>query len=369
MNHLIPFVDLKAQYRSIASEINEAITQVVTDCAFINGRFVEDFEQNFAAFCGAKDCIGVGNGTDALFVALKALGIGVKDEVIVPANSFVATSEAVTMANASVVFADCDPVFYNIDIESIESKITPNTKAIIPVHLYGQPVDMAAISVIAKKHDLKIIQDCAQAHGATIDGKPLANFGDVLCYSFYPGKNLGAYGDAGALVTNDTVIANKARMFANHGRISKYDHEFEGINSRMDGIQAAVLNVKLKHLPEWTKQRRKIATLYDGLLKDVGDIITPRVLANVKHVYHLYVIRTKKRDMLQEYLKDKGIVTGIHYPITLPNLRAYRYLGHTPEDFTVASKYQDQILSFPMYPELSEEMVSYIAEETIRFYK
>jgi dTDP-4-amino-4,6-dideoxygalactose transaminase len=356
----VPFSDLKTQYNSIASEIKEAIESVIKDCAFINGKYVHEFEARFAKFCGAKHCIGVGNGTDALFIALKTLIIGAGDEVIVPANSFVATGEAVTMTGAKVVFADCDPQTYNIDVCKISSLITSKTKAIIPVHLYGQPADMKALQRIAHQHGLKIIQDCAQAHGAEIDGKPLAGFGDVLCFSFYPGKNLGAYGDAGAIVTNNDEFANQARMMANHGREAKYDHVFEGVNSRMDGIQGAILSVKLKYLTQWTHTRRKNAAYYDQLLKDVEGVVTPYVASNVKHVYHLYVIRTKKREELQQHLKANGIATGIHYPIALPNLTAYRYLGHEQGDFTVASTYQNEVLSLPVYPEQTFSIIEYV---------
>lgn len=364
----VPFVDLKAQYGSISNEIDAAIQNVIGDAAFIRGKYVTEFEKNFAKFCGAKHCIGVGNGTDALFIALKTLGIGRGDEVIVPANTFVATSEAVTMAGARVVFVDCDITTYNIDDGQIESKITSRTKAIIPVHLYGQPADMEEISKIAQKHGLKIVQDSAQAHGTTFDGKPLAAFRDILCFSFYPGKNLGAYGDAGAIVTNDEALAKKAIMFANHGRIGKYDHEFEGVNSRMDGIQGAILNVKLKHLPEWTEKRRQNAALYDQFLKNIEGIITPKLHPKGKHVYHLYVTRVNERDKLQVYLEEQGISTGVHYPIALPNLMAYRYLGYKFEDFPVASKYQSEILSLPMYPELTREMVEYIAGKIREFF-
>ncbi|MCK4822234.1 DegT/DnrJ/EryC1/StrS family aminotransferase, partial [bacterium] len=361
------FVDLKAQYIKIKDEIDEAIKKVITDTAFINGKYVKEFETNFAQFCQTDYCVGVGNGTDAIFIVLKALGIGTGDEVIVPANTFVATSEAVTMSGAKVVFVDCDPESYNMDVNSIESHISSKTRAIIPVHLYGQPADMEAIRHIADKHGLKIVQDSAQAHGATIDGKPLSDYGDVLCYSFYPGKNLGAYGDAGMIVTNDKELAARARMLANHGRIGKYDHEFEGVNSRMDGIQGAVLNVKLKHLPGWTEKRRKVASLYDDFLKDIGDVIIPYCPSDIMHVYHLYVVRTRKRDDLRKYLADCGIATGIHYPIALPNLQAYRYLGHNPEDFPVASRYQDEILSLPMFPELKEEQIRFVADKIMEF--
>ncbi len=362
-----PFVDLKAQFHQIYNDIDNHISDVIHNTAFIRGRYVQEFEKNFAKFCEAKHCLGVGNGTDAVFIALKALEIGSGDEVIVPANTFIATSEAVSMTGAKVVFADCDPDTYNIDVNLIESKITSRTKAIIPVHLYGQPANMPVICEIAKQYGLKIVQDCAQAHGATFDDKPFAYFGDVLCFSFYPGKNLGAYGDAGAVVTNDDNIAEKALMIANHGRIGKYNHEFEGVNSRMDGIQGAVLNVKLKYLEQWNENRRRNADLYSHFLKDIENISLPCILPNVKHVYHLYVIRSKQRDALQNFLKENGISSGIHYPIALPNLKAYQYLGHKLDDFPVASQYQQEILSLPMYPELSEDMIEYVVQKIRNF--
>ncbi len=363
----IPLVDLRSQYRKIASELNEAISKVIADCSFVKGKYVQEFEENFAAFCNARHCIGVGNGTDALFIALKMLGIGDGDEVIVPANTFVATSEAVTMAGAKVVFVDCDPQTYNIDVNKIQEKISERTKAIVPVHLYGLPADMESIRKIADHYRLKIVQDCAQAHGASIDGKPLVDFGDVLCFSFYPGKNLGAYGDAGAIVTNDSELATRARMFADHGRISKYDHEFEGVNSRMDGIQGAVLSVKLRYLKEWTLMRRENAGYYDQQLREIAEVVVPEAPSNVIHVYHLYVIRTANRDGLRNYLKEKGISTGVHYPIALPNLKAYRYMGYQPSDFPVASVYQNKILSLPIFPELSFNEMEYICD-SIHYY-
>jgi dTDP-4-amino-4,6-dideoxygalactose transaminase len=364
----IPFVDLKAQYKSIGSEIDEAMAKVVTDCAFISGKYVHEFEENFAAFCGAKKCVAVGNGTDAIFIALKALGIGPGDEVIVPANTFVATSEVVTLAGAKVVFVDCDPETYNINVNLIESAINPKIKAVIPVHLYGQPADMIKIREIADNYGLKIVQDCAQAHGATIDSSPLVNYGDILCYSFYPGKNLGAYGDAGAIVTNDNALAMRARMIANHGRIGKYDHEFEGTNSRMDGLQGAILNVKLRYLSGWTRKRKRNAASYNRLLENVETVVRPYVMKNVSHVYHLYVIRIKRRNELQGYLKENGVSVGIHYPAALPNLKAYKYLQYSPDDFPVASQYQDEILSLPMYPELTEQQIDFITEKVSEFF-
>jgi dTDP-4-amino-4,6-dideoxygalactose transaminase len=319
----IQLVDLKAQYETIKNDIDAVIKDVVAKTAFIGGEYAAKFEEAFARFCSVKHCVGVGNGTDALFIALKTLGIGAGDEVITVANSFIASSEAITQTGARVVFVDINPKTYNIDTGKIENKITARTKAIIPVHLYGQPVDMDPILSLAKKHNLKIVEDCAQAHGALYKGRTIGSIGDMACFSFYPGKNLGAYGDGGAVVTNDDVLAKKARMFANHGRVDKYDHEIEGINSRLDGLQAAILGVKLKHLGAWSEARRKNAYLYNEYLKGTG-LVTPVEIPDVKAVYHLYVVRTKKdmRQKIQDHLKSKGIATGIHYPIALPNLKA-----------------------------------------------
>jgi dTDP-4-amino-4,6-dideoxygalactose transaminase len=341
---------------------------VISQTAFIGGSHLKTFEEAFAKYCSVKHCIGVGNGTDALFIALKSLGIGNGDEIITAANSFIATSEAITMAGAKVVFVDINPLTYNIDINKIEAKITPKTKAIIPVHLYGQPADMDPILNIAKKYNLKIVEDAAQAHGALYKGKRIGSIGDIACFSFYPGKNLGAYGDGGAIVTNNDDWAIKARMFANHGRIGKYDHEIEGVNSRLDGLQAAILRVKLKHLPEWTEARRRNAYCYNNYLKDSG-VITPVEINDVTTVYHLYVVRVKKelRQKLQDHLQSRGISTGIHYPIALPNLLAYAYLGHSEQDFPEATKASQEIVSLPMFPELNESQIQYIAESIKSF--
>ncbi|MCP4664673.1 MAG: DegT/DnrJ/EryC1/StrS family aminotransferase, partial [bacterium] len=266
-----------------------------------------------------------------------------------------------------VTFVDVDPVTYNLDLEQVEARLTPRTRAIIPVHLYGQPAPMDAVADLARRRDLLVVQDCAQAHGATLHGRPCIEFGGVLCYSFYPGKNLGAYGDGGAIVTNDEELARRCRMTANHGRMSKFDHEFEAVNSRLDGLQGAILSVKLPLLEAWTERRRAIATHYDRLLADLDEVTTPAVADGARHVYHLYVIRTRQRDALRRHLQESGISAGIHYPVALPNLTAYRHLGHRREDFPVASRYQDEILSLPMYPELADEMVARVAEE-IRSY-
>ena len=383
----IPFVDLKTQYESIKDEIDSVISEVISKSAFIGGPYVKSFEESFASFCNVKHCVGVGNGTDALFIALKALGIGQGDEVITAANSFIATSEAITMTEARVVFVDINPQTYNMDHQKLREFLEKDCnvddktgqpvnrqtgkqiKAIIPVHLYGQPADMDFILDIAKKHNLKVVEDAAQAHGAIYKGRTIGSIGDVACFSFYPGKNLGAYGDGGAIVTNDEALAKKARMLANHGRTEKYNHEVEGVNSRLDGLQAAILNVKLKHLSEWSESRRKNAHLYNEYLKDT-ELITPVEIDNVKAVYHLYVVRvnSNSRQRLQDHLKSKGIATGIHYPIALPNLTAYSYLKHSNNDFPEATKASQEILSLPMFPELNESQINYITDKIREFY-
>jgi dTDP-4-amino-4,6-dideoxygalactose transaminase len=357
----IPLVDLKAQYQGIKPEIDSAIQGILDSTAFIGGKAVKGFESNFARFCMANYCVGVASGTDALFLALKALNIDRGDEVIVPATSFIATSEVVTATRARVVFVDIDEHNYNIDVSKIEAKITSKTKAIVPVHLYGQPANMDAINEIAQKHNLKVIEDSAQAHGAEYKGRRTGTLGDVACFSFYPGKNLGAYGDAGAVVTNDEEIAEKVRMMANHGRLKKYDHLFEGVSSRLDGIQAAILDTKLRHLEDWTAARREVAQTYNDLLSDIEGIALPEEEEYAKHVYHLYPIRVTDRDALRDCLEEKGISTGIHYPTPLPFLKAYEYLGHKPGDFTVSERLAKEILSLPMYSELTESQVKFIA--------
>ena len=363
----IPLVDLKTQYVSIKKEIDQAIYNIIHEAAFIGGKYVKTFEQNFSNYVGTKYCIGVGNGTDALFIALKSLGIKEGDEVITVSNSFIATSEAITMAGAKVVFVDCREDTYNIDVEKTEKAITKKTKAIIPVHLYGQSSDMEPILDIAKKYRIFVVEDAAQAHGAKYKGKNIGTLGHCACFSFYPGKNLGAYGDAGAIVTDDDELARKVRMYANHGRLDKYNHEFEGLNSRLDGLQAAILDLKLKYLERWNKRRRGIAKIYDKGLNSI--VITPNVLPNVKHVYHLYVIRVKKRDKVRELLAKNGISTGIHYPTPLPFLRAYNYLGHKPADFPVAYFLKDEILSLPIHGNMPDEEVEYVIEQLIKCIK
>ena len=366
----IPFVDLKSQYASIRNEIDSAIKDVIKTSAFIGGPFVKRFEDDFARFCDTKYCVGVGNGTDAILLALKALGIGKGDEVITAANSFIATSEAITMAGAKVVFVDIDQATYNLDTHLIKAKITKRTKAIIPVHLYGQPADMDPIMAIARNHGLKIIEDAAQAHGATYKGSTVGSFGDMACFSFYPGKNLGAYGDGGAVVTNDEQLADKVRMLANHGRTEKYNHAVEGINSRLDGIQAAVLEVKLKQLYEWNEKRRQNAFLYNERLQNT-EVVIPVELEDIKAVYHLYVVRVNAeiREAFQQHMKNNGVATGIHYPIALPNLKAYAHLNHTNGDFPVASPTANEIISLPLFPELTANQIDYVVHQINKFFK
>jgi len=364
----IPFVDLKAQYGSIKQEIDDAIAKVISQTAFIGGPFVKEFEEAFARYSGTDHCVGLANGTDALFIALKALGVGPGDEVITVANSFIATSEAIKAAGAQVVFVDCDSNTYNIDVTEIEAKITKKTKAIIPVHLYGQPADMDPIVALAKKYNLRIVGDAAQAHGALYKGRKIATYADITCYSFYPGKNLGAYGDGGALVTNNPEWATAARMFANHGRTKKYDHDLEGVNSRLDGIQAAILSVKLRHIEQWTESRRENAYRYNAALKGSG-VVTPVEMDNVRAVYHLYIVRVPAghRERFQEFLKNAGVDTGIHYPIALPYLNAYKHLGHSPADFPDALKASQEIVSLPMFPELTTSQIQHVAEQVRAF--
>jgi dTDP-4-amino-4,6-dideoxygalactose transaminase len=349
---MIKFLDLVGQYRSIQPEIDAAIAAVIGEAAFIGGPHVKAFEQAFGDWIGARYCIGVGNGTDALEIAIEALDLPKGAEVIVPGNTFIASSEAVSRQGYKVVFADADPGSYTLDPVSVRKKLTPRTAALMPVHLYGHPCDMDELGAIAREHGLKIIEDCAQAHGAEFRGKRVGAIGDVATFSFYPGKNLGAYGDAGAITTNDEALARRMRMIANHGRIAKYDHEFEGRNSRLDGLQAAILNVKLKHLDDWTERRIAIADRYLDRLRGVGDISLPVRKNWAKQVYHLFVIRTGQRDALAEHLKAQGIETGIHYPTALPRLTAYADHGQAEEDLFV-NKSDRTLLSLPIGEHMS----------------
>ncbi len=354
----IPFVDLHAQYLTIKPEIDNAITEVIAQSAYIRGPQVDAFEKAWAETLGVKHCVSCANGTDALYIAMRALGVKPGDEVITTAHSWISTSETITQASGRVIFCDTDNDTFTINPALIEAKITSRTVGIIPVHLYGQAADMDAIMAIAKKHKLWVIEDCAQAHLARYKGRLVGTFGNAATFSFYPGKNLGAYGDAGCAVTNDETLADWMATYARHG--GKGDHVMEGINSRMDGLQGAVLNVKLPHLPAWTQARRRVAARYDELLKGVGDLVTPKVAADRDHVYHLYVIRTEQRDALKKHLADAGIVTVLNYPKALPFYPAYAYLGYKPQDFPVAYANQSRILSLPIFPEMTDEMIGYV---------
>jgi len=363
----VPFVDLKIQYTLLKKDIDAAIQSVIDRTAFIKGEEVADFEQKFANKYGVRNCIGVANGTDALYIAMKMLGIGPGDEVITVANSWISTAETIVQTGAKPVFIDIDE-YSTIDVTKIEEKITENTIAIIPVHLYGQPADMKTISAIAEKHNLYLIEDCAQSHFAEFEGKKVGTFGDIATFSFYPGKNLGAYGDAGAIITNDDELADKMRMYANHGALKKHQHMIEGINSRLDTIQAAILNVKLPYINQWNEMRLKNARYYDDILDGIGDIVVPPVRPNASHIYHVYSIRTKHRDELMNYLNQKGIGTAIHYPVALPFMETFSFLNHKLEEFPMAAEFQDQILSLPMYPELKVEMMNYVADTIQQFF-
>lgn len=358
----VPFLDLKGQYQKIKSEVDREIQSVIDSCAFINGPATKNFEKNFAHYCGVKYAVGVANGTDALHLALRAIGIGKGDEVITAPNTFIATTEAITLAGAMPVFVDINAETYNIDVSKIEEKITPKTKAIIPVHLFGQPADMAPIVRLAKKYNLKVIEDACQAHGAYYHGNRVGSFGDVACFSFYPGKNLGAYGDGGAVATNDEEIARNVARLADHGSLIKYQHDVEGVNSRLDSIQAAILDVKLKYLDQWNEQRRNNAYLYNKFLQAVDSVITPAELENTKPVYHLYVIQADNRDDLLMKLKDDGIGTGIHYPKALHQQPAYEYMGLKEGSFPMAEQCVSRYLSLPMFPELTEPMIKTVCD-------
>lgn len=364
---MVKFLDLFAQYKTIKTEIDEAIQGVITNSAFIGGETVKNFEQVFAEYCEAEFCIGVGNGTDALEIAIEALNLPQGSEIIVPANSFIASSEAVTRLGHKVVFADCDSDSYVISIEDVQKRITEKTKAIIAVHLYGHPCDMDALKTLADEHGLYIIEDCAQSHGAEYKGKRVGSIGDIAAFSFYPGKNLGAYGDGGAITTNNADLAKKSRMIANHGRIAKYDHEFEGRNSRLDGLQAAILSVKLKHLSEWTEKRIAVADYYLANLKGIQKITLPVRQNWAKQVFHLFVIRAEKRDALAKFLADKGIQTGVHYPISLPKLKAYSYTNQANEDL-FANKYDSNLLSLPIGEHLSEQDLAQVVVAIKEFF-
>jgi dTDP-4-amino-4,6-dideoxygalactose transaminase len=366
----IKFVNLQKQYYAHKKEINLAINKVLKKCNFILGQEVSDFEKKFANYCQVKHCIGVASGTDALFLALKALDIKSGDEVITVANTYIASAFVISMAGATPVLVDINPITYNINPKLIEKAITKKTKAIIPVHLYGQPAEMKPISKIAKQYNLKIIEDACQAHGAEYEDRKVGGIGDIGAFSFYPGKNLGAYGDAGAITTNDNLLANKIKMLRNYGQLKKYYHENQGYNSRLDTIQAAVLSVKLKYLSKWNKRRNEIAQLYNYYLKKIEEnIILPTIAYKTYSVYHIYLIQVKDRDGLLEYLNKHGVASLIHYPIPIHLQNAYKHLGYKVGDFPHSEKLANKIISLPMYPELTDQEIKRICQVIKNFYK
>jgi len=364
----IPFVDLKSQYESIKPEIDVAIAAVIQQTAFIGGKFVDQFEKDFAAAYGVKHVLGCGNGTDSLYILMKMMGIGPGDEVITAANSWISSSETISQTGARPVFVDAHPEYYSLDETKLEAKITGAAKAVIAVHLQGQMCDIEAIKKICDRRGLYLIEDCAQSHFSEFHGKRAGLSGHAGSFSFYPGKNLGAYGDAGCIITNDDALAEKCRMYSHHGALKKHQHQMEGINSRLDGIQAAILSAKLPHLTKWTEQRIQAAANYNKQLAGIPEITLPKQRPGTKHTWHLYVIRTSRRRELTEYLTARGIETSVHYPTALPNLPAYQYLGYQPSDYPVSTRLQDEILSLPIFPELTEEMIAFVAASIRGFF-
>ena len=360
---MIPFVDLKQQYRSIRNEVLAAIENVLENAAFALGPAVADFEQRFASYVGTKHAIGVSSGTSALHLALLAAGVGPGDEVIAPAMTFVATVAAIDYTGARPVLVDVDPVRYTMDPAQVELKMTPRTKAIVPVHLYGQPADMDPILATAKRHDLVVIEDAAQSHGAEYKGRRCGAIGDMACFSFYPAKNLGAYGEGGAVTTDRDDLADTVRVLRDWGQTEKYHHNLKGFNYRMEGLQGAVLGVKLNHIEPWTEARRRAAALYDELLQDGDGLVTPKQMSDARHVYHVYAILVKDRDTVRQKLDQAGIGSGIHYPIPVHLQKCFAELGYGQGDFPVAERVADQELSLPMYAELTEEQIRQVAME------
>jgi dTDP-4-amino-4,6-dideoxygalactose transaminase len=357
----VPFLDLQAQYQTIREEIAQAMQRVLDDAAFAGGPYVAQFEKDFALFCRCQYAIGVSNGTAALWLALRGLDIGPGDEVITVPNTFIATAEAISMCGATPVFVDLDESTYTMNPARLEAAITSRTKAVIPVHLYGQMADMASIMVIARAHGLFVIEDACQAHGATYKGRPAGSIGDAGCFSFYPGKNLGAYGEAGAIVTNNVELATKIKLLRDHGQLKKYYHTIIAWNARMDGLQGAILSVKLKHLAAWNNARRSHAQIYRALMAGLENVILPREAIDAKHVYHIYAIRVQHRDRMMKALAEKGIQCGVHYPIPLHLQEAYHFLGLPKGSFPIAEQCAEELLSLPMFPELTEEQIEYVA--------
>lgn len=365
---MIPFVDLRLQYESIQPEIDQAVKEVFTNAQFIGGEPVKKFEQEFSSLLGTRHCIGTGNGTDSLFLILKALGIGPDDEVITPAFSCIPSAECITLTGAVVVFADVDDQYYTLDPTDVEQKITSKTKAIIAVHLYGQAAPLAQLKALCDQYKIYLIEDCAQAHLTKENNKLAGTIGIASAFSFYPTKNLGAYGDAGCVLTQDDQLAENLRRLANHGVLKKDDHKTEGTNSRLDTLQAAILSVKLKYLGRWNYQREEIAKLYESLLNDHPDISVPAVRKGSVHTFHIYAIRTKNRDALKQYLTERGIETLVHYPKGLPYTQAYHHKNHSLKNFPVTAILQNEVLSLPVYPGLTNAQVTTVTENIKNYF-
>ena len=358
----VPFLDLKAQNQALKAEILPLWEEILDLAGFIGGKHVSAFEEEFASACSVKHCVAVNSGTDALRFIFLALGLKPTDEIITVSNTFIATTEAITQAGGKIVFVDVDPVTYNMDPAKIEEVITPRTRGIVPVHLYGQPADMDPILAIAKKHGLWVVEDACQAHLAEYKGRKVGSMGIAAAFSFYPGKNMGACGEGGAVTTNDENLAAKVRMLRDHGQSRKYHHEMEGYNGRCDALQAAALRVKLKRLPAWNEARRKNAQCYFEFLQDTYGVKLPVIHQNCLSVFHLFVIQVEKRDIIQEALGKVGISTGLHYPIPLHMQKAYQHMGLAVGSFPVAEACAKRLLSLPMYPELSEEQIVYVCD-------
>jgi len=356
----VPFLDLKAHHAPFIEKFDRAIREVIENSAFAGGPFVEKFEEEFATFCGSSYAIGVGNGTDALWLTLLALGIGEGDEVITVPNTFIATAEAITYCNARPVFVDVDQDTFTMDPRELEKSLTERTKAIIPVHLFGQPADMDPILEFARANGLFVVEDAAQAHDAEYKGRKAGTMGDAGCFSFYPGKNLGAFGEAGAVVTNDPELGKQIQMLRDHGQSQKYYHALMGWNCRMDGIQAAVLSIKLRHLCAANSLRRKHASQYNHAFDGIDGVHTPFEAAYARHVYHVYAIRVQARDAVRQHLQEKGVGSAVHYPVPIHLQDACRNLGYTKGAFPIAESLADQFLSLPMFPELTEEQIEYV---------
>jgi dTDP-4-amino-4,6-dideoxygalactose transaminase len=363
----VPFVDLKIQYEYIQDEIAVALQQVLDTTAFAGGRFVQEFEQSFASFCECGFAVGVSSGTSALWLTLKALGVDRGDEVVTVPNSFFATAEAISMCGAEPVFVDIDPATYTMDPALLEDAITPHTKAVVPVHLYGQTADMDPILAVAHKHGLSVVEDACQAHGAVYKGRKAGSMGDAGCFSFYPGKNLGAYGEAGAIVTDNPDLAYRVRVLRDHGQSEKYYHALLGWNARMDGFQGAILSVKLKYLEQWNEARRAHARAYSELMANEKMLVLPREEDYAIHIYHIYALRLPEREALLDALKHKDIFCGIHYPVPIHLQEAYRFLRYAEGNFPVAEKCAREVLSLPMFPELRTEQIEKVAAEIRSF--